>query len=293
MKRKPALWVAIGLCAGLVLTSVFAYAGDAEGRRAARAAQLAEILAERDIGEVLYHQDFSVLGELEESGILRGTSSSENSYFTCVGDSLELDTYDNERVYALLPKIGVEDSYTIEFDFAFSEIGSKNGYIGFLLTSRGTEPTNITSLTIRANGTVDDFESPCQAIVEAIEGGGTVKVKIPIEKNVLNEIELSANGTVCVLERDSVKVIDDGGMGFVVRNASVDVSEIFVVHGTGYATKNGKYATESYASDPIPISTIDDTVGAETSPETCDPLVPCAAALTMAAMGLFRRKNHG
>ncbi len=291
MKRKPALWVTVGLCVGLMLTSAVAFAGDAEGRRAARAAQLAETRAERDIGEVLYHQDFAVLGELAESGIVRGTSSSENSYFTCEGDSLELDTYDNERVYALLPKIGTEDSYTVEFEFAFSEIERENGYLGFILTSRGSEPTNITSLNIRANGTIDDFSKPCDGIVKAIGEGKTIRVKIPVEKNVLHEIELSVGDTVCVLERDSVKVLDEGGMGFIVRNASVDIDEIFVIHGTGYSVKTGTYATESYASDPPPVSTLEEIVGVETSPETIDPLVPCAVTLAVAAMGLFRRKR--
>ncbi len=291
MKRKPALWVTIALCAGLIMTSAIAYAGDAAGRRAARAAQLAETLAVRDVGEVLYHQDFSVLADLEESGIVRGTSSSENSHFTCEGDALELDTYNSERVYALLPKIGTKDSYTVEFDFAFSEIERQNGYLGFILTSRGSEPTNVTSLNIRANGTIDDFSTPCDAIVKAIGEGKTIRVKIPVEKNVLHEIELSVGDTVCVLERDSVKVLDQGGMGFIVRNASVDIDEIFVVHGTGYTEKTGTYATESYASDPPPVSTLEEIVGVETSPETIDPIVPCAVTLAVSAMGLFRRKQ--
>lgn len=291
MKRKPAIWVTVGLCVGLMLTSAVAFAGDTGGRRAARAVQRMETRAERDVGEVLYHQDFAVLGELVDSGIVRGTSSSENSYFTCEGDSLELDTYDNERVYALLPNIVTEDSYTVEFDFAFTEIERENGYLGFILTSRGGEPTNITSLNIRANGTIDDFSNPSDGIVKAISEGKTVNVKIPVEKNVLHEIELSVDGTVCVLERDSVKVLDQGGMGFIVRNASVKVNEIFVVHGTGYTEKTGTYATKSYASDSSPVSAMDSQFGAGTSPETIDPLVPCAVTLAVTAMGLFRRKR--
>ena len=93
-------------------------------------------------GEVLYHQDFSVLSEIEKSGIVRGTSSSESAQITCTGDVLELNTYDNDRVYAILPAAAAVDSYTIEFDFSFAEIRSENGYVGFLLTCRGTEPTN-------------------------------------------------------------------------------------------------------------------------------------------------------
>ena len=54
---------------------------------------------QKPVGEVLYHQDFSVLSELEKSGIVRGTSSSEKSHITCTGETLELNTLDNDRLY--------------------------------------------------------------------------------------------------------------------------------------------------------------------------------------------------
>ncbi|MBE6709551.1 MAG: hypothetical protein E7579_00355 [Ruminococcaceae bacterium] len=253
---------------------------------------------QKPVGEVLYHQDFSVLSELEKSGIVRGTSSSENSHFTCENDALELNTFDNERVYALLPVTKTGDSYTIEFDFAFSEITSDNGYVGFLLTCRGTEPTNITALIIRADGTIDDFEEPDDALKKAIHGGSEIHVKIPIEKNVLHKIELTAGGTVYTLERENVKVIDDGETGFVVRNASVDVTEIYIVNGVGYTAKSGAYATESYASDEAAAS-LDASaeqeflpVSAEeipaVSPDTGDFMLPYGAVFTAAVMGLLR-----
>ncbi len=257
---------------------------------------------QKPVGEVLYHQDFSVLSELVKSGIVRGTSSSENSHLTCEGDALELNTFDNDRVYAILPTTKTEDSYTIEFDFAFSEITSDNGYIGFLLTCRGTEPTNITALNIRANGTIDDFEEPDETLKKAIRDGGTIHVKIPIEKNVLHKIELTAGGTAYTLERNNVKVIDDGGMGFVVRNASADVKEIYIVNGIGYTAKSGPYATESYASDEavasLDISAVQEAVPVLpvpvpveevlTSPDTGDFMVPYGAVFTAAVMGLLR-----
>lgn len=249
--------------------------------------------SQKTVGEVLYHQDFSVLSELTKSGIVRGTSSSENAHFTCDGDALELNTFDNERVYAILPQTETGDSYTIEFDFAFSEIKSENGYIGFILTCRGTEPTNITSLNIRAGGTIDDFETLGDALVKKISEGETIHVKIPIEKNVLHMIELTAGGTTYTIERDNVKVIDDGEMGFAVRNASVNVTEIYIVNGTGYTEKTGVYATESYASDDAgPVTTIEIVAAEETAPETGDTIVPYAAVITATAMGLFRRKRR-
>ena len=259
---------------------------------------------QKPVGEVLYHQDFSVLSDLAKSGIVRGTSSSENSHLTCEGDALELNTFDNDRVYAILPATKTGDSYTIEFDFAFSEITSDNGYIGFLLTCRGTEPTNITALVIRANGTIDDFEEPDEPLKKAIHDGSEIHVKIPIEKNVLHKIELTAGGTAYTLERKNVKVIDDGGTGFAVRNASVNVAEIYIVNGIGYTAKSGAYANESYASDEAVASldasctasagTVSVTVGecvpepTEISPATGDFMVPYGAVFTAAVMGLLR-----
>lgn len=254
---------------------------------------------QKPVGEVLYHQDFSVLSDLAKSGIVRGTSSSENSHITCEGDVLELNTFDNDRVYAILPAAKTGDSYTIEFDFAFSEITSDNGYIGFLLTCRGTEPTNVTALIIRANGTIDDFEEPDETLKKAIHDGSEIHVKIPIEKNVLHEIELTADGTAYTLERKNVKVIDDGGTGFAVRNASVDVTEIYIVNGIGYTAKSGAYKNESYASDEAAAS-LDASVMQEmvpvpvpaeevlTSPDTGDFMVPYGAVFTVTVMGLLR-----
>lgn len=269
------------LCAGTVLPGA---AGDLQ----------------KAVGEVLYHQDFSVLSDIVKSGIVRGTSSSENSHLICEGDVLELNTFDNDRLYAILPTPTTGESYTIEFEFAFSEIVSDNGYIGYILTCRGTEPTNVTALVIRADGTIDDFEEPDETLKKAIHDGGTIQVKIPIEKNVLHKIELTAGGTAYTLERKNVKVIDDGETGFVVRNASVDVTEIYIVNGIGYTAKSGAYAKESYASDEA-VASLDASaeqgavslpVSAEelpVSPDTGDFMVPYGAVFTAAVMGLLRR----
>ena len=254
------------------------------------------------VGEVLYHQDFSVLSDVGKSGIVRGTSSSEKAQFTCIGDALELNTFDNDRAYAILPGAVSADSYTIEFDFAFSEIRSENGYIGFLLTCRGTEPTNVTALVIRAGGTIDDFAEPEEALKKAIAGGEEIHVKIPVDKSVLHKIELTAGDKTYTLERKSVKVLDDGGRGFVVRNASVKVGEIYLVNGIGYTAKSGTYAVSSYAADepvtqvatmqkPEPAAEPAVTPVPETAPDTGETIVPYAAALAVTAMGLFRWKR--
>ena len=249
-------------------------------------------------GEVLYHQDFSILSDMEKSGIVRGTSGSAAAELTCTGETLELNTFDNERIYAILPPAETAGSYTIEFDFSFAEIRSANGYIGFILTCRGTEPTNVTALVIRADGTIDDFDEPEEVLKKAIADGGKIQVKIPVEKNVLHKIELTADGKTYTLERRNVKVLEDGGRGFVVRNASVNIGEVSLVDGIGYTEKYGIYADESYAADEA-VTTIETllqpagTVPAEPekSPATGETIVPYAAAFAAVAVGLFRRRR--
>ena len=284
MKRVLALWMTlVMLSGGIFCMGLPVFAGDAA------------VPAALVVGEVLYHQDFEVLSDVGKSGIVRGTSSSEKSHITCTGETLELNTLDNDRLYALLPSSGAADSYTIEFEFSFSEIRKTNGYLGFILTCRGTEPTNVTALVIRADGTIDDFKEPDEALKKAVSGGETILVKIPVEKNVLHKIEMTAGGKTYTLERESVKVLDDGGMGFVMRNASADVGEIYIVNGTGYTEKSGIYAKKSYAEDEIvsEVETLMNPVETEISPETGDLTVPYAAAAAAAiAMGLFRRKKQ-
>lgn len=247
--------------------------------------------AKRAVGEVLYHQDFSVLSELARSGIVRGTSGSEKAGLSCTGDTLELNTVDNERVYALLPSSGADGSYTVEFDFSFSDIVSENGYLGYILTCRGTEPTNVTAVVIRASGKIDDFEEPDEELKKAISSGEKIGVRIPIENDVFHELELTVGGKSYTLERDNVKVLEDGGSGYVVRNASVEIGEIYIVNGVGYTKKTGTYAKSSYASDaPVTVSNADiGTDTSETSPDTGDCTVPYAIAALALAMGLFGR----
>ncbi|MBQ8369021.1 MAG: hypothetical protein IJY35_03470 [Clostridia bacterium] len=245
------------------------------------------------IGEVLYHQDFSEESDLADSGIRVGTQSSENSMMTCVGDNLEIKTFDNGRVYAIFPEIAKETTYTVEFSFRFSEISAENGFISLILICRGDEPTNISSIVIRANGELDGFDSPCEKIMTAIKNGEMVNVQVPIRENVLNEVIMSAGDAVCTIERESVLVLSDGQMGLAVRNASVEVPEIYVVHGVDYTEKLGYFADYSYSEDGETIVTVTPAVSdegiPETSPETGDTAVMLMAAAAATGLGLARR----
>ncbi len=239
-------------------------------------------------GEVLYHQDFSHESQFCKSGIRIGTQSSKNSEMNCTGDTLKINTYDNGRVYAILPEIQKEDTYTAEFSFRFSEINAENGFIAMILTCRGDEPTNISAVTIRADGTVDNFDEPCEMIGEAIRNGEMVNVQIPIRGKVLNEIIMTSGEYRCVVERENILVIEDGNMGFSVRNASVELPEIYVVHGVDYEEKTGYFADSSYAADdddevilPKPTENPDEVP--ETAPDTGD---GCVAVIAAAVSGL-------
>lgn len=233
-------------------------------------------------GEVLYHQDFADISDFSVSGILQGTLGSKTAVFDCSEDSLRIETKDNERVYLILPHTDVNDSYTVEFDFEFDEASSDNGYISYILTCRGSEPTNISSLTIRAGGSVDDFKPLDEALAGKISSGERITCRIPIENGVLHVVEfITSDGSKYSVERNSVLVTAEGERGFIVRNATVSVSEIFIVSGTDYTEKSGYYAENSYAGDAPDSNAKPDAQ--ETSPKTGDyknafPCILAAAA---------------
>ncbi|MBE6541871.1 MAG: hypothetical protein E7672_05430 [Ruminococcaceae bacterium] len=241
------------------------------------------------LGEVLYHQDFSVLHDVENSGITLGSLTAEGCYISTKGDPLDIVTNGNGRMYALLPKFSKNDTYTIDFTFRFTDVRAENGYIASILTCRGSEPTNISSVVIRANGTIDDFDELEPELAMAIANGETVNVKIPISRGVLHQVIIIYNKVEYIINRDSILVIGEGNVGFSARNASASVDEIYVVNGVDYYEMTGYYADESYASDLLPVIPPDDT---DHSPETFDPLSAVLAALCIsAAAALLLRKK--
>lgn len=247
------------------------------------------------IGEVLYHQDFSDESDLTDSGIHIGTQSSVNSMLDCAGDTLHIKTYDKGRVYAILPQFEKDSTYTAEFSFRFTEVRAENGFISMILTCRGDEPTNISGLVIRADGTIDDFGTPSETIMNAIRNGETVNVQIPIRENVLNEVILTVGEEQCTVERESVLVLGDGQMGFSVRNVNVEVPEVYVVHGVDYTEKLGYYADFSYSVDGDSVVTVGPSSAAgeaaENSPDTSDAAVLILAVTAVTGMTLARRNS--
>lgn len=254
--------------------------------------------AEISVGDVLYHQNFSAVTDIVDSGIRIGSASSENSLIACPKESLEIHTYDTGRVYVMLPEVdGCGDgSYTIEFTFRFTDIHTDNGFIAPILTCRGDEPTNISSVVIRADGSVDDFDEPDDELRKAIADGETIGVKIPVDSWAVHKIILTVGGTEYILERENVLVINDGSMGFTVRNTDVQIDEVYVVCGVDYVKKLGYYAENSYAADDSPITVPDGGAdGEEFSPETGDEtwvMLACAAVCGAVCARLLRKVQY-
>ena len=226
------------------------------------------------VGEVLYHQVFTDGLSIERCGIRLGSAGSQTIYMSTSDDGLNISTYDTERAYILLPKFYVTDSRTIEFSFRFDEKRTDNARLAVMLTCRGDEPTNITSVVFRAGGTVDGFTEPSDNIKQAISGGKTVDVTIPLDSGVLHEITVASDGEECTLEKREVMVVSAGDLGFVLRNADVTLNDITVVSGVDYDEKTGYYADRSYSDDIVhEVPDLPDELPSEdeaTSPETDD-----------------------
>ncbi|MBQ8401746.1 MAG: hypothetical protein IJX14_07450 [Clostridia bacterium] len=201
------------------------------------------------VGEVLYHQDFADVSTASIAGIRKGTISSDNTVISVTEDALGIYSADDRRAYALLPEIDWTDSYTIEFSFRFTEALTAKGYLSCLLTCWGEEPSNITAAVFRVDGTIDDFGDPSAAMQKKIRDGETIHVTIPIEDGILHTITLTSGNLSCSVQRDSLKRIAEGERGVGIRNASVEITEVYVVNGTGYSAKNGEYADRSWADD--------------------------------------------
>ena len=131
-------------------------------------------------GEILFRQSFSDISDYAKCGWQTGTLTAEGASISVADGALAVKSLSG-RAYVLMPETKRGNDATVEFTFRFTESGTENGSLSVLLTCRGEEPTNVTSVVIRANGTVDDFSDLDEAIVKAIRSGSKIKVEIPIE----------------------------------------------------------------------------------------------------------------
>lgn len=209
------------------------------------------------VGEVLYHQDFADVNAPYQAGVALGTATTGNAWIDVEDGALDFHTADDRRAYAILPDTPWSSSHTIEFTFRFTDISATNGYIAFLLTCWGDEPSNITAAVFRAGGTIDDFDDPDEKMQKKIQNGETIHVQIPVENGLVHTIVLTAGDTTCTVQRDSILRIAEGQRGFGIRNASAAVDEVTIVNGTGYTAKTGTFATMSWSESDLAKEAVD------------------------------------
>ncbi len=241
------------------------------------------------VGEVLYHQSFDGIGSLRSTGIRMGTVSSDSTRLRTDGEALRIDTYDDRRNYALLPEIPWTDDYTVEFTFSFQDVRARNGYLAFLLTCWGDEPSNITGLVFRAGGTIDDFAPLSEEVQTAIAAGTEpIHVTIPVENGILYEVTVAVGDAEDTVKRSSLKRIPEGNRGFGIRNTSAAIEEIYVVNGTGYTAKTGDFAEASWSDDPAN----QELTGSPDTGDSAGFAVAMTASLIGTLLAKRTKKNH-
>ena len=236
--------------------------------------------AEMPAGQILFHQKYAEIDSWAKTGVRVGTSSPDDAKIELKDGDMYIRTIGGGRAYALLPAVARQTSYTVEFTFRFAESGHENGSIAYLLACRGDEPTNVTSLVIRGNGTIDDFTVP-DKLRDTIRYGYTATVIIPVEDGTLHHIRVVTAEDTYELERSSVLLLRDGGAGFSVRGTAAAVSEVWIVNGCGYEEKTGDTASYTVeitpeketpgADGPGGAKAEDKTGGGKVAPNTKDP----------------------
>lgn len=185
-------------------------------------------------GRVIYRQNFSDVSDLSEIGFEKGADGEWGFYLGVSDGEMIINNYNDEKAYVIMPEIDLPETYTVEVTYRFTDIFASNAYTGVMLTCSGERPTNITSAVTRANGICDGFGKFGDKLAEKIADGNKVKITIPIENENLHEIKASCDGLEETLIRENILSVTPEKMGFVVRNASVAISEIRVINGAGY-----------------------------------------------------------
>lgn len=214
------------------------------------------------VGEVLYHQDFSVISSSAAAGVEAGANTDGGEVAVRDG-ALAVRGHDAHRVYAILPEVrDLPDTYTYEASFRFDpreEGAVENGYISFLLSCTGEQLSEVLGFRIRANGNVEVENTHQQkeslgvlsdALLEKLQAGEIVHVVIPVKTNDIRGITFVSGEESCSIHRnEDLSLVQNSRMGFCVRNAYISVEEVWVVNGIDYTEKTGRFATDSYADD--------------------------------------------
>lgn len=202
-------------------------------------------------GQVLFAARYGDYNSIRDTGLQFGTSSWQGASADLTEDRLCIRSSSDQKTYLLLPEeIPHTATYTILFEFRFSEVMETRGYCGFLLSSSGDAPSNRTELLLRADGTCDGAGQFGEAITAALAGGEYVRVEIPVRHGMMTEITTSVGENRETLELGNARIIPDGRRGFVLRNASCDIRMVKIVCGVDYESETGFYADNSYIAPP-------------------------------------------
>lgn len=242
-------------------------------------------------GRVLFAARFKDYSYRSETGTALGTLSWPEAKVTLADGVLHVRSSSDQKTYLLLPEeIPSADTYTVVYEFRFSDVAEPGGYCGFILTSSGDGPSNRTELILRANGSCDGVGQFSDAMAAALQSGTFVRVTIPIRHGMLSEIRLSADGQEEVLDMANVRTVAEGRRGFVFRNASADLRLVKVVAGVDYASETGYYAKYSYrAPDAVPDTEDEEIVAPPTGEKTAWLIV---AVLATGGLLCFRRRRY-
>lgn len=241
-------------------------------------------------GRVLFAARFKDYSYRSETGMTLGTLSWPEAKVTLADGVLHVRSSSDQKTYLLLPdEIPSADTYTVVYEFRFSDVAEPGGYCGFILTSSGDGPSNRTELILRANGSCEGAGRFSDAMASALQSGAFVRVTIPIRHGMLSEIRLSADGQEEILDMANVRTVAEGRRGFVFRNASADLRSVKVVAGVDYTAETGYYAKYSYrAPDAVPDTEDEEIVAPPTGEMWAWPVI---AIVAIGGIVCFRRRR--
>lgn len=203
-------------------------------------------------GTVIYRQSFADVTLYTTAGVVKGSRSSDTFELSVSENSLDVSPYGDEKAYVLLPFYNTIEDYTAEVTFSFNEIVKENGYFSLMLTSRGEEPDNIESITVRANGECDDWGTAEGDILSDLVSGEKITLRVSVKSGVPTTVSLKSDGSTFKIESKNIVDVVEGRIGFVVRNLSVNIYDVAVIKGTDYEEISGSLSSSSLWTDENP-----------------------------------------
>lgn len=208
--------------------------------------------AEDKDGVVIYRQSFADVSDASSAGIRKGNKNADCFSLDVDDDCLKISTSSLEKAYVILPYYNTLEDYTVKVSFSFYDIIKENGYVALMLTSRGDEPDNIDSITVRADGRCDEWGSFSDELVNDLKNGNKAELTVYVESGIPRRLELSSAGNTEELSCKSLVDVVEGSIGFIVRNLSVSIHDVKVISGTRFTEITGELADSSTWTDEYP-----------------------------------------